>query len=242
MPIARCLHIQTRIQYCAERARGHALCCLLLPCSSQQQAVLWPAGGPCRPCLSSTMSAAAAAGHDTCLSHSHTQSSRYIHTAQSNSPQLYMLRPPQRLPAASGSGDLWLSIGFGKDTTQNVRLRIDEATGGVLLTGYTVGANGALTKACGAMYSVSVGEGEWHAAALPAPLMPHRPAHGSAASAPSWCRICRALARCRGCSAMCQHAVLADMLHLPNDLLLQVTEDNGLAELLYEDLTGTTKA
>lgn len=76
--------------------------------------------------------------------------------------------------ASSGSGDLWLSIGFGTDTAKNVRLRLDEDTGGVLLTGYTVAPDGSLTKTCGAMYSV--------------------------------------------------------------------TEDNGLAELLYDDLTGATQA
>lgn len=66
---------------------------------------------------------------------------------------------PTRPSAASGSGDLWLSIGFGTDTAKNVRLRLDEDTGGVLLTGYTVAPDGSLTKTCGAMYSVRGGEG-----------------------------------------------------------------------------------
>lgn len=75
---------------------------------------------------------------------------------------------------ASGDGKLWLAIGFGDSAAKNVRLTLDDATGGVLLAGYEVAPGGAMTQTCSAMYSL--------------------------------------------------------------------TEDNGLAELLYDDLTGAAQA
>ncbi|KAL4430919.1 hypothetical protein ABPG75_006175 [Micractinium tetrahymenae] len=59
----------------------------------------------------------------------------------------------------AGKGELWLRIGFGKDIAKNVRLKLDDATGGVLLTGYTTAPDGALTQACSAMYSISEDNG-----------------------------------------------------------------------------------